>query len=46
MEAVATSTSVLTVLAVSLLLVLAGMAKNQLLGKTKPLPARRRRRPS
>jgi hypothetical protein len=44
MEAVETYTSVLTVLNVTVLLVVAGMAKKQLVWKPKPLPARRRRR--
>jgi hypothetical protein len=43
-EAVETYTSVLTVLSVALLLVVAGVAKKQLVWKAKPLPARRRRR--
>jgi hypothetical protein len=43
-EAVETYTSVLTVLSVGLLLVLAGLAKKQLVWKAKPLPMRRRRR--
>jgi hypothetical protein len=45
-EAVETYTSVLTVLSVALLLVAAGLAKQQLVWRTKPLPARRRRRRS
>ena len=43
MEAVETYTSVLTLLSVALLFVVAGMAKKQLIWKTKPSPARRRR---
>ena len=43
MEAVETYTSVLTVLSVALLLVVAGLAKKQLVWKAKPSPARRRR---
>jgi hypothetical protein len=42
-EAVETYTSVLTVLSVALLLVVAGLAKKQLVWKAKPSPARRRR---
>ena len=44
MEAVETYTSVLTALSVGLLLVVAGLAKKQLVWKAKPLPARKRRR--
>jgi hypothetical protein len=43
-EAVETYTSVLTVLSVALLLVVAGLAKKQLVWKVKPGPARKRRR--
>jgi hypothetical protein len=43
-EAVETYTSVLTVLSVALLLVVAGLAKKQLLWKAKPVQMRRRRR--
>jgi hypothetical protein len=43
-EAVETYTSVLTVLSVALLLVVAGLAKKQLVWKAKPVPTRRRRR--
>jgi hypothetical protein len=46
-EPVETYTSVLTILSVALLLVVAGLAKQQLVWKVKPAPARkRRRRPS
>ena len=44
MEAVETYTSVLTVLSVALLLVVAGLAKKQLVWKPKPVATRRRRR--
>jgi hypothetical protein len=44
MEAVETYTSVVTVLSVALLLVVAGLAKKQLVWKAKSVPARRRRR--
>jgi hypothetical protein len=46
MEALETYTSVLSLLSVALLLVVAGLAKKQLVWKAKPLPARRRRRRS
>ena len=45
-EAVETYTSVLTVVSASLLLVVTGRAKKQLVWKAKPLLARRRRRRS
>ena len=44
MEAVETYTSVLTVLSVAVLLVVAGLAKKQLVWKAKAVPTRRRRR--
>ena len=44
MEAVETYTSVLTVFSVALLLVVAGLAKKQLVWKAKRVPPRRRRR--
>lgn len=44
MEAVETYTSVLNVLSVALLLVVAGLAKKQLLWKAKPVETRWRRR--
>jgi hypothetical protein len=44
MEALETYTSVLAVLSIALLLVTAGLAKEQLVWKTKPVPRRRRRR--
>jgi hypothetical protein len=43
-EAVETYTSVLTVLGVAVLLVVAGLAKKQLVWKAKPVQMRRRRR--
>jgi hypothetical protein len=43
-EAVETYTSVLTVLSVAVLLVVAGLAKKQLLWRVKPAPRRHRRR--
>ena len=43
MEAVETYMSVLTVLSVAVLLVVAGLAKKQLVWKAKPAPTRRRR---
>ena len=46
MEAVETYTSVLTVLNLALLLVVAGLAKKQLVWKVKRAPARKRRRRS
>ena len=42
MEALETYTSVLAVLSIALLLVAAGLAKKQLVWKTKPVPRRRR----
>jgi len=46
MEALETYTSALAVLSASLLLVVAGLAKKQLIWKrAKPFPARRRRSP-
>ncbi len=44
MEALETYTSVLAVLSVALLLVVAGLAKKQLVWKARPVPPRRRRR--
>lgn len=44
MEAVETYTSVLIVLSVALLLVVAGLARKQLVWKAKPVQTRRRRR--
>ena len=44
MEALETYTSVLAVLSIALLLVAAGLAKKQLVWKTKPVPRRRCRR--
>ena len=44
MEAVETYTSVLTVLSIAVLLVVAGLAKKQLVWKAKAVPTRRRRR--
>jgi hypothetical protein len=44
METIETYTSVLAVLSVALLLVAAGLARKQLVWKTKPVPLRRRRR--
>lgn len=44
MEAVETYTSVLTVLSVAVLLVVAGLAKKQLVWKPKTVSTRRRRR--
>lgn len=44
MEAVETYTSVLTALSVALLLVVAGLAKKQLVWKARTVPSRRRRR--
>jgi hypothetical protein len=46
MEALETYTSVLALLSTALLLVVAGVAKKQLVWKAKPLPMRRRRRRS
>jgi hypothetical protein len=43
MEAFETYTSVLALLSVALLLVAAGVAKEQLVWKAKPVPMRRRR---
>ena len=44
MEAVETYTSVLTALSIAVLLVVAGLAKKQLVWKPKAVPTRRRRR--
>ena len=44
MEAVETATSVLTVLSVAMLLVVAGLAKKQLVWKARPVRARKYRR--
>ena len=46
MEALDTYTSVLAVLSAALLLVAAGLAKNQLVWKAKRVPMHRRRRRS
>jgi hypothetical protein len=46
MEALETYTSVLALLSAALLLVVAGLAKKQLVLKAKPVPMRRRRRRS
>ena len=46
MEALETYTSILTLLSAALLLVAAGLAKKQLVWKTKPLPMWKRRRRS
>jgi hypothetical protein len=46
MEALETYTSVLSLLSVALLLVLAGLAKKQLVWKAKPVPMRMPRRRS
>ena len=43
MESLETYTSVLTVLGAGLLLVVAGLAKKQLVWKIKPFPTRKRR---
>jgi hypothetical protein len=43
-EAVETYTSVLTILSVAVLLVVAGLAKKQLVWKATPVQTRRRRR--
>ncbi len=44
MEALETYTSVIAAVSAALLLVAAGVAKNQLVWKGKPIPRRRRRR--
>jgi hypothetical protein len=46
MEALETYTSIVAQLSAALLLVAAGLAKKQLVWKTKPVPMRRRRRRS